>query len=260
MIRGDSQLSFRGRKTMVAAGKGRLAQKVIALVVIVALLQFVGVSPAIMLFLTAIVFFVWQAARRSENQQTERIFDFYISADEILRQRERRWYGFEIAEVMDSGNEVLNSMPDPPPLSLFALGALCHTVGDHERVLEYLGQLIEGESSEEWQQSTPSPQLRRYVTMLRQLERNPVRAPLALGALRSLERLRERHTAEFLAESRRLLNRENPEGRYESTRIAPAPVVLGESPSRHISGQNGMVAPPPICDVLHDVYEDEKSA
>ena len=31
------------------------------------------------------------------------MFDFYIAADAILRDEERRWYGFEIAEVIEHG-------------------------------------------------------------------------------------------------------------------------------------------------------------
>ena len=50
-------------------------------------------------------------ARRAQSREVERIFDFYIAADAILREEERRWYGFEIAEVIEHGESLLRSCP-----------------------------------------------------------------------------------------------------------------------------------------------------
>src|SRR5678815_4811258 len=106
------------------AATGKLAKKVIAVIVIVAMLGAVGFSPVIMVLVTGLVFVVWLFARRAQAREVERIFDFYIAADAILREEERRWYGFEIAEVIEHGENLLDIMPDPPPLSYYALGAL----------------------------------------------------------------------------------------------------------------------------------------
>src|SRR6266487_140977 len=154
-------------------GNGRLAQRVIAIVVIVGLLDLVGVSPPIITLFIGAGFLIWRAARRSENRELERIFDFYISADEILQGHERHWYGFEILEVINKGEYVYNSMPDPPPLTCFALGALYHSVGDYQATIEYLSPILENEASREWHCSAPSSYLRRYVEALRKIEREP---------------------------------------------------------------------------------------
>jgi hypothetical protein len=77
-----------------------------------------------MVLFTGMCFVVWLFARRAQAREVERIFDFYIAADAVLREEERRWYGFEIAEVIEHGESLLDIMPDPPPLNYFALGAL----------------------------------------------------------------------------------------------------------------------------------------
>ena len=72
------------------SGNKKLIQKSIAVVVIVALLQLVGVSVLMMFFATAIVFLVWMVNHRSETRELEQIFDFYVAAEGILRDDERR--------------------------------------------------------------------------------------------------------------------------------------------------------------------------
>ena len=47
----------------------RFVQKLIAVVVIVAILQLVGVSPMMMLFATVIVFLVWMVNHRSLTRE-----------------------------------------------------------------------------------------------------------------------------------------------------------------------------------------------
>ena len=90
-------------------------------------------------------------ARR--RREVERIFDFYIGAEAILREEERRWYGFEIAEVIEHGESLLELMPDPPPLSYYALGALYQRLGNHEAAVEYLSRLNEDELCDETHRS-----------------------------------------------------------------------------------------------------------
>src|SRR6185437_2729307 len=188
---------------MTSAGK--LTTKAIAVIVIVAMLDAVGVPPIIMVLFTGMCFVVWLFARRAQAREIERIFDFYIAADAVLREEERRWYGFEIAEVIEHGESLLDIMPDPPPLNYYALGALYQRLGNHEAAVEYLSRLNEDEHVDETHRTSPSPQLRRYVSILRRIEYQPSTAPQTLAAIRSLERARQRNAAKLLLESRELL-------------------------------------------------------
>src|ERR1044071_7596289 len=186
-------------------GSGKLATKAIAIVVIVAMLNAVGLSSVIMVLVTGVVFVVWLCARRAQAREVERIFEFYIAADAILREDERRWNGFEIIEVMEHGESMLELMPDPPPLNYYALGALYPRLGNPRATVEYLSRVVEDELCEETHRTKPSPQLRRYVMMLRRIEYQPSVAPQTLAAIRSLERARRRNADRLLLESRELL-------------------------------------------------------
>src|ERR1043165_9241903 len=97
----------------------RFVQKVIAVVIIVTMLYGAGVTPIAMLFVSGVILVVFMVSRRAQSREVERIFDFYLAADTILRDENRRWYGFEVAEVIEEGEDCLESMPDPPPLQLF---------------------------------------------------------------------------------------------------------------------------------------------
>jgi uncharacterized protein (UPF0335 family) len=242
------------------ASNQRLAQKLIAIVVIIAILGVIGFSPAVIVFFLVAGLIIWRKVRRSEHQETERVFEFYIAADEVLRDETRQWYGFEIAEVIEGGELVMLSLPDPPPLSRFTLGALYHRIGDFEVAVEHLSGVIEDSRAGEVHQTTPSPQLRRYVETLRRIERDPAEAPQTLSAIRNLERQRRKHAAELLADSRQHLNEatatmRNAERRV-STSVDPSEVTKSAKPLSLIS------APPPISEVLRDVYqsEDKKTA
>lgn len=240
-------------------GTGKLTTKAIALVVIVAMLDAVGVSPVIMVFVTGVVLVIWLFARRAQAREVERIFEFYLAADAILREEERRWYGFEISEVIEHGESLLEIMPDPPPLNYYALGALYQRLGNHRATADYLSRLTEDESYDETHRTSPSPQLRRYVMMLRRMEYHPSTAPQTLAAIRSLERSRQRHATKMLTESRRLLAAEKLEAK-EETQVSEAKETREEmtyAPSLPLSA---ISAPPPISKVLHEVYQDETRA
>src|SRR5215207_5291031 len=188
----------------MSSGVGKLTAKAIAVVVIVAMLDAVGLSPVLMVFVTGVVLVIWLFARRAQAREVERIFDFYIAADAILREEERRWYGFEIAEVIEHGESLLEIMPDPPPLNYYALGALYQRLGNHAAAVQYLARLNEDELNDETHRLAPSSQLRRYVMMLRRLEYHPAAEPQTLAAIRNLERSRQRSAAKMLADSREL--------------------------------------------------------
>lgn len=241
------------------SGSGKLTTKAIAVIVIVAMLDAVGLSPVIMVLVTGIVFVVWLVARRAQAREVERIFDFYVAADAILREEERRWYGFEIAEVIEHGESILDMMPDPPPLSFYALGALYQRLGNHQATIDYLSRVTEDELCNEAHRTSPSPQLRRYVMMLRRIEYHPSAAPNVLGAIRGLERARVRSAAKMLAESREHFEAEKknalPERRVAEVKETPEEMTYASSlPLSAIS------APPPISKVLHDLYQDETRA
>ncbi len=239
----------------MSSGAGKLTTKAIAVIVVVAMLDAVGLSPVVMVFVTGVVFVIWLVARRAQAREIERIFEFYMSADAILREEERRWYGFEIAEVIEQGESLLELMPDPPPLSYYALGALYQRLGNHEATVQYLSRLMEGDVCDETHRVTPSPQLRRYVTMLRRLEIHPASEPQTLAAIRSLERARQRNAEQLLSDSRILLPAVTP--------APPAEVAAPEKKEEVFSASaplSSICAPPPITAVLRDVYQEETSA
>jgi len=235
------------------------AQRLIAIVVIMAMLGVMGIPLTVIVFFATVVYFVWRAVQRSEQQDVKNIFDFYISANELLRDDEKRWYGFEITQVIGEGERVLHLMPDPPPLVYFTLGALYHRAGDHDTAAEHLAYILEDERGDEHSRTQPSPELRRYVEVLRRIEREPAEAPQTMAAIRSLERARRTRAAAMLDESRARLG-------------AAAPSVAAELPAQN-GGEKGLhtlqgkrhappsatpSVPPPIAEVLRDVYEEEK--
>jgi hypothetical protein len=230
--------------------------KAIAVIVIVAMLDAVGVPPMIMVLFTGMCFVIWLFARRAQTREVERIFDFYIAAEAVLREEERRWYGFEIAEVIEHGESLLEIMPDPPPLNYYVLGALYQRLGNHAASAEYLSRVIEDRRYDETQRTSPSPQLRRYVSMLRRIEYQPSLAPQTLAAIRSLERARQRNASKLLEESRALVVEEQHtvEEEKPAPEVTEAPRFAPSVPLSEIS------APPPITTVLHDVYQDETRA
>ncbi len=208
----------------------------------------------IMVLFTGMCFVIWLFARRAQSREVERIFDFYIAADAVLREEERRWYGFEISEVIEHGESLLEIMPDPPPLNYYALGALYQRLGNHAACVEYLSKVMEDERYDETHRTAPSPQLRRYVSMLRRIEYQPSLAPQTLAAVRSLERARQRNADRLLCESRALADAQVSKEEKPVTEVTAARSEPSFAPSLPLSE---ISAPPPITTVLHDVYQDE---
>jgi len=239
----------------MTSGNGKLTTKAIAIVIIVAILNAVGLSPVVMVFVTGVVFVIWMFARRAQMREVERIFEFYVAADAILREEERRWYGFEISEVIEHGENMLEIMPDPPPLAYFTLGALYQRLGNHAAAVQYLARLNEDELNDETHRLAPSAQLRRYVTMLRRLEYHPAAEPQTLAAIRNLERSRQRSAAKMLTESRESL--------FTAAKTAPVVEAKPEPKEEQFPASaplSSISAPPPISAVLRDIYQEETSA
>ena len=231
------------------------AQRLIAIVVIMAMLGVMGIPLTVIVFFATVVYFVWRAVQRSEQQDVKNIFDFYIAANEILRDEEKRWYGFEISSVVAEGERVLHLMPDPPPLVYFALGALYSRAGDHDSAAEHLAYVLEDEHGDEHSRFQPSQELRRYVEVLRRIEREPTEAPQTMAAIRSLERARRTRAAAMLEESRARL-RAASHGAIASAAKRPEEKGLHTLPGNRQTP--APPTPPPIAEVLRDVYEEEK--
>lgn len=235
------------------------AQRLIALVVVMAMLGVMGIPLTVIVFFTTVVYFVWRAVQRSEQQDVKNIFDFYISANEVLRDEEKRWYGFEISSVVSEGERVQALMPDPPPLVYFTLGALYQRVGDHESAAENLAYVLEDEGGDERARVKPSPELRRYVEVLRRIERDPAEAPQTMAAIRNLERARRARAVAMLNECRERLRTRS----HESVSALPSQTADERGPhtipgKRQASALGNPSVPPPISDVLRDLYEEEK--
>ena len=235
------------------------AQRLVAIVIIMAMLGVVGIPLTVILFFATVIYFVWRAVQRSEQQDVKNIFDFYVAANEILRDDEKRWFGFEVSQVIGEGERVLQMMTDPPPLVYFALGALYHRVGEHGAAAESLAYIVEDEAGDECSRTHPSAELRRYVEVLRRIEREPAEAPQTTAAIRGLERARRARAAAMLVESRAFL------GSKPQAALAHAPHARtpDEGGLHTLSGKRPALTPtpavpPPIAEVLRDLYEEEK--
>jgi nitrogen fixation-related uncharacterized protein len=243
-------------------------QKLVAILVVLAMLALMGIPLTVLVFFSVVVFFVWRAVDRSEQHETRRVFEFYLAAHEILRDDDRHWFGFEINEAVNQGEAILHAMRDAPPLVYFALGALYQRAGDHEAAAEHLAFVVENESAAEEQRNDPSPELRRYVSVLRRLEREPTEGPQTIAAVRSLERLRRARSAAMLTEARSRLGVARAPQQVAQPDPArerltpPTPFDLGASRHPHAASANAQPAPPtqpaPIAEVLRDLYEEEK--
>ena len=240
------------------------AQRLIAILVVVAMLGMMGIPLTVIFFFAAVIFFVWRAVQRSEQQDVKNIFDFYIAANEILRDEEKRWYGFELNNVIGEGERVLHMMSDPPPLVYFTLGALHHRAGDHETAAEHLSYVLEDERGDEHARTHPSAELRRYVEVLRRVEPEPTEAPQTMAAIRGLERARRARAAAMLDDARSHLQ--------AAPRPQPGKLPQGAAqqrgeerglrtlPGAHAPQQQQpeRAAPAPIAEVLRDLYDEEK--
>ncbi|MDT7542294.1 MAG: hypothetical protein QOE33_2198 [Acidobacteriota bacterium] len=248
------------------SGKGRdFGQKLIAILVIFAMLGLMGLPLTVIVFCSVVVFFVWRAVDRSEHHETRRVFEFYLSAHEILREQDRRWFGFEINDVIAAGEGVLASMNDAPTLVHYALGALYQRVGDNDAAIEHLAYVCEDEQSDERHLTQPTAELRRYAETLRRLEHDPRDGPLTINAVRSLERARTTQAAALLADARAKLT-SAPAPRFTETHAdAQHSGALFDLGSHKLPRANAATAPPPppsqpppIAEVLRDLYEEEK--
>lgn len=263
---------------------------------VIAMMLFVAGFPMVVIFFFGVfAYFLWKTFSSSPQNGVRKIFEFYLSANAILRDDERRWFGFEVQEVISRGEGVLRDMHGAPPLVYFALGALYNKIGNHENAVRHLTYVVEDGNADESSYVHPSVDLRRYVKVLRKIEQEPKDSPQTSAAVRSLERARKNRAARLLEESRKKITEEslerneiaqNHEGSREAIAAAISEDILlrtvnrpkrkpgtnatsfddnpkqvkRKSPPPHAKKQDHhedkMYAKrKPITEVLHDIYD-----
>jgi len=239
--------------------QGFIVLGVLALLLVLVGLKFIGLAPAVGVAIIIGGAIVGLGVRGWQRRQTEVILDFYVNANEILGTDEpRRRYHFEIAEAIKSGERVVSSMPDPPPLSSFALGALYHSIGNQNGAVQHLALAAEDELLKGSPHIPPSRKLRRYVRRVRQIERRPERWPKVSAAIRNLERLHHERAALLLAQNQSQLTTIVAAYEVEKPKqLEAAPTGARISSSRSL---RSVKSPPPISEVLSDVYQEENKA
>lgn len=177
-------------------------QYALAFLVIASMLLVTNIPVFVVFFFGIFAYFVIKMLASGSKSETRDIFEFYLAANEILRDDDRRWYGFEIQETISRGERILQEMSGAPPLVSYTLGALYNKVGDHKSAVSHLAHVMENPTANEAAYAFPTPELRSYVKVLRKIERDPGDAPLTSAALRSLERSRKIRGKILLEESR----------------------------------------------------------
>lgn len=169
---------------------------------VIATMLFVAGFPMIVIFFFGVfAYFLWKTFSQPAQQGVRQVFEFYYSANEILRDDERRWFGFEVQEVIGRGEKILQVMHGAPPLVYFTLGALYHKVENYEAAVNQLTYVVNDDNSDESTYKHPSNDLREYVKVLRNIESDPAKAPQTTAAIRSLERARKNRGKLLLEES-----------------------------------------------------------
>ncbi|MFZ1701999.1 MAG: hypothetical protein WBO10_14020 [Pyrinomonadaceae bacterium] len=178
------------------------AQYGLAFGVIAVMLWVVGFPIFMLAFFGGLAFFVWRLFTAESRNETRKIFEFYLNANEILRNDDRRWYGFEMQEAIARGEKIIRSMITPPPLVHFAVGALYQKIGHHSSAAKHLADALEGPTGDESSVVFPPKELREYVRLLRRIERAPAESPMTSTAVRALERARRNRGQQMLEVSR----------------------------------------------------------
>lgn len=184
------------------------AQYGIGFLLVAGVLVYSGLPVFVVFFFGVLAYVIWKTLSAPSHSGTREIFEFYLVANEILRDDERRWYGFEIQDAIGRGENILRHMGGAPPLVNFAVGALYARIGDHQAAVKNLEFVVENEGSDETKFVYPSAELRNYVRTLRKIEREPADAPMMSSAVRALERARRNRAKPLLEASRAALDLE----------------------------------------------------
>ncbi len=241
----------------------------------------------VIFFFGVFAYFLLRMFSSGSRSETREIFEFYLTANEMLRDDERRWYGFELNEAINRGDDIVQRMKSVPPLVHFSLGALQNKIGDHKAAITNLAYVVENSVSDEVAFTSPSPELRSYVRVLRKIERDPTDAPLTSAAVRALERARRLRARTLLEESRQIFAAEplgqesrlslessdnnefiyEPENATASDGSYSANDVMSVEDNSHENGWRSQSSRPTsakvdpfvdrksISEVLHDIYD-----
>ncbi|MBX3243685.1 MAG: hypothetical protein KF685_04345 [Acidobacteria bacterium] len=196
----DSKLQTRVPAKIKEKGQYLLVFGIIASMLVVA-----NIPIFVVFFFGVFAYLVVKILFAGTRSETREIFEFYLASHEILKDDDRKWFGFEINEVILRGEGILQRMNAAPPLVYFTLGALYGKTGDHSSAVRYLSNVVEEKAVDESAYMYPSQELRNYVKVLRKIEREPADAPLTSSAVRSLERARRLRGAVLLESSRKKL-------------------------------------------------------
>lgn len=197
---------------------------------LIATMLFVAGFPMFVIFFFGIfAYFLWKTFSQPSRNETREIFEFYLAANEILRDDERRWFGFEVQEVVGRGERILQIMNGAPPLVYFTLGALYNKVGDYKSAVNHLSYVLENDNADESTYLYPSPDLRNYAKVLRKIEREPAEAPQTSAAVRALERARRNRGKALLENSRIELEKINKKKREVLNEPSHQPAQMAEN-------------------------------
>ena len=276
----DNQLQRRDRTAIKEKGQYLLAFGVVASMLLVA-----GFPLFVIFFFGIFAYFLLRMFSSGSKSETREIFEFYLTANEILRDDDRRWYAFEINDCIRRGEEIVHRLKTAPPLVYFALGALQNKAGSHKAAISNLAHVVENPSSDELAFVSPTPELQSYVRVLRKIEREPGDAPLTSAAVRALERARKLRAKTLLEESREKFSaipvviepqfalhagekREyghaaNEAGNSDQKEPKPAPIEVAfkengsanGKQNRKDSKEDAYVDRKSISEVLHDIYD-----
>ncbi len=205
-------------------------QYVLAFGLIATMLLVAGFPMFVIFFFGIFAYFLWKTFSQPSRNDTREIFEFYFSANEVLRDDERNWFGFEIHDVIGRGERILQMVNGAPPLVYFTLGALYNKVGDHKSAVNHLSYIIENENAVESTYIYPTPELRNYVKVLRKIESEPAETPKTSAAIRALERAR-RNRGKFLLENSRIELKELNRKKHQA--------ALEQKKQKELAEQNG---------------------
>lgn len=216
-------------------------QYVLAFGVIASMLIVTNFPVLVIFFFAVFAYLLLKMFSVAGRSETRDIFEFYLSANEILRDDDRRWFGFEIQEAIARGESISQRMSGAPPLVGFALGALYNKLGNHKMAVTCLSRVLENGSSDEKAYLHPSPELRSYVRVLRKIEREPGDAPMTSAAVRALERARKLRAKTLLEESRANVEKAAQAAAVEEV-PSPQPLLRAvqsiTDPSDHANGHH----------------------
>ena len=193
----------------------------------------------VIFFFGIFAYFLLRMFAAGARSDTREIFEFYLTANEILRDDDRRWFGFEVNEAIKRGEEIVHRMSAAPPLVYFALGALQNKAGQHKAAVGNLAYIVENSSADESAYAYPTPELRNYVKVLRKIEREPADAPLTSAAVRALERARRIRGGILLEESRQKFANGHPSPEHRNELPAQQQLIS----VTHEANGNGALEP-----------------